>query len=69
MKTEQEIKNASDGDLIKWYANAKTTYNLAAGHTKAAKNHRAMNVYGMQLYMRKVVPVTVSGEFNGEGSC
>ena len=70
---QSKIQNATDGQLIKWLANARTTAALAGGHGKAQRNEMLVDEYMRELVRRNIEPPSSKilyalGEFNGEGA-
>jgi len=70
MKTIKELTNQ---ELKQYYANAKLTYQVCGGHTKASLNRGAMKQYTIELLERDIfldyhLINMPEGIFNGEGS-
>jgi len=69
----EDFPHYTNDDLRQFYCNAKTTYSLCLGHSKAARNKQAYEHYAYELTARETdVPtdeeVEEYGQFNGQGS-
>lgn len=67
-KHTMTTETLTDSELIDCHANALATYNLAGGHSKAARNKNLMEQYASEIERRGLRVSLKPGIFNGPGS-
>lgn len=67
---DKDYKTLPNGELLKWFKNARDTGALCGGHHKASVNERLAKQYADEIHARglEVPPWADSGTFNGPGA-